>query len=101
MASPRELFPDSSSANMAHDERGLACTVSGDPCILDRAVPCAIRGRDRRPLGGLGRLMATKKNPNLSRDPDESPRQCQQRFESLIELSCDWYWEQDEHYRFT
>src|SRR5690242_17398772 len=27
--------------------------------------------------------------------------QCQQRFDALMELSSDWYWEQDENLRFT
>jgi diguanylate cyclase (GGDEF)-like protein/PAS domain S-box-containing protein len=27
--------------------------------------------------------------------------QCQQRFDALMELSSDWYWEQDENFRFT
>jgi diguanylate cyclase (GGDEF)-like protein/PAS domain S-box-containing protein len=32
---------------------------------------------------------------------EEVLRESEERFRSLIELSSDWYWEQDEHFRFT
>ena len=41
------------------------------------------------------------KKPKLPRDVDEALRQWEKRFESLIELSSEWYWEQDEDCRFT
>lgn len=28
-------------------------------------------------------------------------RDCEERFRDLVELASDWYWEQDEHFRFT
>jgi len=45
--------------------------------------------------------MGTAKKPRKPRDSNEALRQCEQRFESLIEISSDGYWEQDENYRFT
>ena len=45
--------------------------------------------------------MGTKKNPSKPRDPNEELRRWGERFESLIELSSEWYWEQDEAFRFT
>jgi len=39
--------------------------------------------------------------PSASQTLAETLRQSEERFESLIELSSDWYWEQDEAYRFT
>ena len=43
---------------------------------------------------------------DLSIDPDEAGvraalRQPDERLAALIEIASDWYWEQDEHYRFT
>ena len=35
------------------------------------------------------------------RNTEEALRKSEARFRSLIELSADWYWEQDEHFRFT
>src|SRR4051812_3498182 len=45
--------------------------------------------------------MKAEKTLSKSPDLDEVSRQHEERFESLIELSSDWYWEQDEAYRFT
>ena len=28
-------------------------------------------------------------------------RECEERFRSLLDLSSDWYWEQDDQFRFT
>ena len=45
--------------------------------------------------------MEAWKNPKKSRDLSETLREAEERFESLVALSSDWYWEQDESYRFT
>ncbi len=45
--------------------------------------------------------MGARKNPNKPRDSNEELRRWEERFESLIELSSEWYWEQDEDHRFT
>ena len=45
--------------------------------------------------------MGAKKNPNKPLDPNEELRRWEERFESFIELSSEWYWEQDEDCRFT
>jgi diguanylate cyclase (GGDEF)-like protein/PAS domain S-box-containing protein len=44
--------------------------------------------------------MKTRKKPKKSLDRDEALRQCERRFEGLIEISSDVYWEQDENHRF-
>jgi diguanylate cyclase (GGDEF)-like protein/PAS domain S-box-containing protein len=41
------------------------------------------------------------KKPNQPRDVDQALREWEKRFESLVELSSEWYWEQDEDFRFT
>ena len=42
----------------------------------------------------LGQLMAR-------RQAEEAMRESEERFRSLTQLSSDWYWEQDEEFRFT
>ena len=45
--------------------------------------------------------MAVRKNPKKPADPNEALRRCEERLKSVLELSSDWYWEQDENLRFT
>src|SRR6266581_7523735 len=45
--------------------------------------------------------MGTRKNLKKPQDPSEELRRWEERFENLIELSSEWYWEQDEDCRFT
>ena len=45
--------------------------------------------------------MGAAKKPNKPQDLNAVLRQCEKRFESLVEISSDGYWEQDENYRFT
>src|SRR5712691_8810954 len=45
--------------------------------------------------------MGTRKNLNKPKGSSEELRRWGERFESLIELSSEWYWEQDEDCRFT
>jgi len=41
------------------------------------------------------------KKPKRPRDVDEAQREWEERFQTLIELSSEWYWEQDQNSRFT
>src|SRR2546422_11455274 len=45
--------------------------------------------------------MEARKNPKKPHDLSEALRLAEERFESLVGLSSDWYWEQDDSYRFT
>ena len=46
--------------------------------------------------------MAKQKRSKTEKlDPVEALRLCEERFKNLLELSSEWYWEQDENYRFT
>ena len=46
--------------------------------------------------------MTAEKNTNArNRDPGEALRLCEERFKNLLELSTEWYWEQDENCHFT
>src|SRR5712692_5185745 len=45
--------------------------------------------------------MEARKNPKKSHDLSGALRLAEERLESLIGLSSDWYWEQDDSYRFT
>jgi diguanylate cyclase (GGDEF)-like protein/PAS domain S-box-containing protein len=41
------------------------------------------------------------KNATQVPDANEALRRCEERLKSVLELSSDWYWEQDENLRFT
>ena len=41
------------------------------------------------------------KKAGIAAKPRRVPRNGDERLKSLLELSSDWYWEQDERYRFT
>ena len=45
--------------------------------------------------------MDTRRKPKKARDLAEELRLLETRFEGLIELSSEWYWEQDEDLRYT
>src|SRR5437016_5088911 len=45
--------------------------------------------------------MGARKNLNKPQNSNEELRRWEERFESLIDLSSEWYWEQDEECRFT
>src|SRR5882762_8776254 len=45
--------------------------------------------------------MKTRKNPKKPQDLNEALGQSEERFQGLFELSSEWYWEQDQNYRFT
>jgi diguanylate cyclase (GGDEF)-like protein/PAS domain S-box-containing protein len=45
--------------------------------------------------------MAAAKSPTKSKDLEAALQQYRQRFENLVEVSSEWYWEQDENFRFT
>src|SRR6266496_555996 len=59
-------------------------------------------GRKLRSSDHAGRhTVEARKNPKKPPDLGEALRQAEERFKSLVGLSSDWYWEQDESYRFT
>ena len=45
--------------------------------------------------------LSTRSKAKRPEDPDRALRQSEERLESLLALSSDWYWEQDENCRFT
>ena len=51
----------------------------------------------------MGSSMRTKtrKKTRKAAKPGQALRQGDERLKSLLDLSSDWYWEQDEHHRFT
>jgi len=55
--------------------------------------------RDSR--GEIAHFVATGKDITDRVRSEEALRESEARFRSLTELSSDWYWEQDEHLRFT
>jgi diguanylate cyclase (GGDEF)-like protein/PAS domain S-box-containing protein len=45
--------------------------------------------------------MSRQHQTEISADPATTLRLYEQRLRVILELSTEWYWEQDEHYRFT
>ena len=45
--------------------------------------------------------MRTQNDKAVKQGSSDALRLCEERLKSLLELSTEWYWEQDEHYRFT
>ncbi len=59
------------------------------------AQPGRTRGARREP----GR--SARRELNARREAEKTLLQAEERFKSLLKLSSDWYWEQDESFRFT
>src|SRR6266568_2372851 len=100
----------------AHKSLTLACTRVLPPAALqaDAAAEHTVASRRRCTAmrGAAGRKLRSsdhagrhtveaRKNPKKPPDLGEALRQAEERFESLVGLSSDWYWEQDKSYRFT
>lgn len=45
--------------------------------------------------------MTSLESSNRSPDRSAALRECEARLRDILELSSDWYWEQDKNYRFT
>ncbi len=50
---------------------------------------------------GAKKEMESRKRSAKKRDSGDALRLGEERFNSLLDLSSEWYWEQDENYRFT
>src|SRR6266446_4240822 len=89
---------------------GLACGAgigrdAANPAAIPARAPRSPRGCSRRTPAEQGLKaespMGAKKKPTKPQDSNEELRRWEERFESLIDLSSEWYWEQDEEWRFT
>ncbi len=54
-----------------------------------------------KPDGGVAGLIGTITDVTGLKDAEQALREGEARFRDLTELSSDWYWEQDEQFRFT
>ena len=61
-------------------------------------VTCSlVRDADRKPLHFISQALDITDRKRI----DQTLRDSEERFRALTELSSDWYWEQDENFRFT
>jgi PAS domain S-box-containing protein len=58
------------------------------------------RALERGADGRLHKLLGIATDITEHKTTEERLRNSEDRFRSLVELSSDWYWEQDEHFRF-
>src|SRR6266853_3002303 len=68
---------------------------SANPAAVSARTADGARGRVRRAPAEQGLHVAARKNPGQPKSPSE------ERLKSVLELSSDWYWEQDKNLRFT
>ena len=65
-------------------------------------VPVSLRAHIQRNTQGQAiRLSGTNTDLTAREKSEATLRESEARFRALTELSSDWYWEQDEHLRFT
>ena len=70
--------------------------------LIVNGVPVFDANRVFKGYRGIGRdITAGKRAEQLLRLEHALLRESEERFRGLIELSSDWYWEQDENFRFT
>ena len=61
----------------------------------------ATGSRDCDKKQGQVTTMSRQHRTGTSADPAAALQLCEQRLQVILALSREWYWEQDEHYRFT
>ena len=83
----RRTFHEFEMQRPTHDGNWVWISVSGVPVFDSQGVFMG--------YWGVGRDIAARKQT------DTVLRESEDRFRTLTHLSSDWYWEQDENYRFT
>jgi diguanylate cyclase (GGDEF)-like protein/PAS domain S-box-containing protein len=83
------------------DQVVIVVTGDSDPALRAGALDCGaydLLTKDQVTAAALERLVRLA---TIQANTHASLRESESRFRSLIDLSTDWYWEQDEELRFT
>jgi diguanylate cyclase (GGDEF)-like protein/PAS domain S-box-containing protein len=100
-------LPDSSGAQTiealaaAAEQPIIVLTADTDPALRVRALECGaydFLSKDQLTAAALERLVRLASIQSLTL---RSLRESDARFTDLLKLSTDWYWEQDEEFRYT
>ncbi|MBI2311398.1 MAG: EAL domain-containing protein [Betaproteobacteria bacterium] len=93
----RELRPDAPFifvSGTIGEERAIEALKHG-------AMDYVLKANLRRLAPAVQRAMQEARDREARKRMEQALQESEARFRSLAELSSDWYWEQDENYRFT
>jgi diguanylate cyclase (GGDEF)-like protein/PAS domain S-box-containing protein len=105
-----ELYPDNRELAKKHHAKDEELFAQGGSQSYEAAIVAA-DGRVHHTIynkatfarsdGAVAGLIGTITDVTGLKEAEAALRQSEGRFRDLTELSSDWYWEQDEHFRFT
>ena len=105
-----ELYPDDPELARKHHAKDQELFAEGGSQTYEAAISAA-DGRVHQTLyskatfnrsdGAVAGLIGTITDVTGLKEAEAALRQSEGRFRDLTELSSDWYWEQDEQFRFT
>jgi diguanylate cyclase (GGDEF)-like protein/PAS domain S-box-containing protein len=105
-----ELYPDDQELAKKHHAKDQELFAEGGSQTYEAAIAAADRrvhhtiyskATFSRSDGAVAGLIGTITDVTGLKEAESALRQSEGRFRDLTELSSDWYWEQDEQFRFT
>jgi len=105
-----ELYPDNQALAQRHHAKDQELFSSPGSQSYEAAILAADgklhhtiynKATFNKSDGAVAGLIGTITDVNQLKDTESALRESEARFRDLTELSSDWYWEQDENFRFT